>query len=259
MLRLRVDGEPYALIEIYDDTAADVRAGRDPPCQALAAEAGKAVSRARMAERLEEAYFSTLGALAAALEARTPTRRTMRSRSPSSPGAVCERLDIPPADARLMRLGALLHDIGKIGIPELILRKPGPLTARESTVMRRHPQIGARILKPVPHFAELVPLVRASHERWDGRAIPRASSRRIPLGSRVIGVCDAFHAMTEDRVYRRRWRRPRRWPRSSAARAPSSTPSAQTRSSRSSERRAGRVSHATALSGWPTGRSRSLI
>jgi HD-GYP domain-containing protein (c-di-GMP phosphodiesterase class II) len=71
-------------------------------------------------------------------------------------------------------------------------------------VMQRHPDIGARILEPVPYFAELVPLVRSSHERWDGRGYPEGrSADDIPLGSRVIAVCDAFHAMTEDRVYRR--------------------------------------------------------
>jgi HD-GYP domain-containing protein (c-di-GMP phosphodiesterase class II) len=70
--------------------------------------------------------------------------------------------------------------------------------------MQQHPDIGARILQPVPFFADLVPLVRSSHERWDGRGYPEGlRGDEIPLGSRVIAVCDAFHAMTEDRVYRR--------------------------------------------------------
>jgi len=70
-------------------------------------------------------------------------------------------------------------------------------------VMQRHPDIGARILEPVPYFADLVPLVRSSHERWDGRGYPDGlAGEEIPLGSRVIAVCDAFHAMTEDRIYR---------------------------------------------------------
>ena len=73
--------------------------------------------------------------------------------------------------------------------------------------MQRHPEIGARILEPVPHFAQLVPLVRASHERYDGAGYPDGlAADGIPLGSRVIGVCDAFHAMTEDRVYRKAMR-----------------------------------------------------
>jgi len=204
MFRLAVEDEPYALIEIYDTRLRSFGGVEVRLCRALAAEAGKVVAQARMAERLEEAYFATLGALAAALEAKDAYTNDHAIEIAELAGAVCEQLGIAPADARLIRLGALLHDIGKIGIPESILRKPGPLTTAESTVMQRHPQIGARILEPVPHFAELVPLVRASHERYDGTGYPDGlAGDGIPFGSRVIGVCDAFHAMTEDRVYRK--------------------------------------------------------
>ena len=96
--------------------------------------------------------------------------------------------------------------------------------------MQEHPEIGARILEPVPYFADLVPLVRSSHERYDGTGYPEGlTGETIPMGSRVIAVCDAFHAMTEDRVYRRRSTSTRQRGRSSAARAPSSTPSARGR------------------------------
>jgi putative nucleotidyltransferase with HDIG domain len=201
---LSVEDEPFALIEIYDTRLRSYGGVEVRLCRALAAEAGKVVASARMAGRLEQAYFATLGALAAALEAKDAYTNDHAIEIAELAGAVCEQLRVAPADARLIRLGALLHDIGKIGIPESILRKPGPLTADEATVMQRHPQIGARILQPVPHFAELVPLVRASHERYDGAGYPDGlAAERIPLGSRVIGVCDAFHAMTEDRVYRK--------------------------------------------------------
>ena len=204
MFALAVEDAPYALIEIYDTRPRSFGGVEVRLCRALTAEAGKVVAQARMAERLEEAYFATLGALAAALEAKDAYTNDHAIEIAELAGAVCDELRIAPADARLIRLGALLHDIGKIGIPESILRKPGPLTDAESTVMQRHPQIGARILEPVPHFALLVPLVRASHERYDGEGYPDGlSADRIPLGSRVIGVCDAFHAMTEDRVYRK--------------------------------------------------------
>jgi putative nucleotidyltransferase with HDIG domain len=204
MFALAVEDAPYALIEIYDTRPRSFGGVEVRLCRALTAEAGKVVAQARMAERLEEAYFATLGALAAALEAKDAYTNDHAIEIAELAGAVCDELRIAPADARLIRLGALLHDIGKIGIPESILRKPGPLTDAESTVMQRHPQIGARILEPVPHFAQLVPLVRASHERYDGEGYPDGlSADRIPLGSRVIGVCDAFHAMTEDRVYRK--------------------------------------------------------
>jgi putative nucleotidyltransferase with HDIG domain len=204
MFALTVEDEPYALIEIYDTRPRSYGGVELRLCRALAAEAGKVVASARMAARLEQAYFATLGALAAALEAKDAYTNDHAIEIADLAGAVCEQLRIAPADARLIRLGALLHDIGKIGIPESILRKPGPLTPDEATVMQRHPQIGARILEPVPHFAELVPLVRASHERFDGNGYPDGlAAERIPLGSRVIGVCDAFHAMTEDRIYRK--------------------------------------------------------
>jgi putative nucleotidyltransferase with HDIG domain len=204
MFALTVEDEPYALIEIYDTRPRSFGGVEVRLCRALAAEAGKVVEQKRMGERLEQAYFATLGALAAALEAKDAYTNDHAIEIADLAGAVCEQLRIGPGDARLIRLGALLHDIGKIGIPESILRKPGPLTPDEATVMQRHPQIGARILEPVPHFAELVPLVRASHERFDGNGYPDGlAADGIPLGSRVIGVCDAFHAMTEDRVYRK--------------------------------------------------------
>jgi len=203
MLALRVEGRSHALIEVFDRRARTFSEAEVRLAQALAGEAGEAVARARMQERLEDAYFATLGTLAAALEAKDAYTNDHANQIAELAGAVCEQLGIAPEKARIIRLAALLHDIGKIGIPERILHKPGALTADELEVMREHPDIGARILEPVPFFAELVPLVRASHERFDGGGYPLGTSAEtIPLGSRVIAVCDAFHAMTEDRVYR---------------------------------------------------------
>ena len=204
MLVLPVDDEPYALIEVYDRTHRVFADAEVRLSQALAVEAGRVIARARMQERLEDAYFATLGTLAAALEAKDAYTNDHASQIADLAGAVCDQLDIPPAEARIVRLGALLHDIGKIGIPEAILRKDGPLDDDEWAIMHEHPTIGARILEPVPYFADLVPLVSASHERYDGTGYPDGlAGDRIPLGSRVIAVCDAFHAMTEDRVYRK--------------------------------------------------------
>jgi putative nucleotidyltransferase with HDIG domain len=203
MLSLPVDGEPFALIEIYDERPRAFGDGEVRLCQALATEAGVMVSRARMNERVEDAYFATLAALAAALEAKDAYTNDHAGQIADLAGAVCDQLGFAPADARIVRLGALLHDIGKIGIPEEILHKPSELSEEEMRLMQEHPEIGARILEPVPYFADLVPLVRSSHERYDGTGYPSGlTGESIPLGSRVIAVCDAFHAMTEDRVYR---------------------------------------------------------
>jgi HD-GYP domain-containing protein (c-di-GMP phosphodiesterase class II) len=97
----------------------------------------------------------------------------------------------------------VLHDVGKIGIPEAILLKPGPLTADEWTILRRHPEIGADICRPLGLSRTLMPVVRHHHERWDGTGYPdRLRGDQTPLGARVVGLVDAFDAMTHDRPYR---------------------------------------------------------
>ena len=98
---------------------------------------------------------------------------------------------------------ALLHDIGKIGVPDSILQKPGPLTDREWDVMRTHPELGARMVASVVGLGHLAPAVRAEHERWDGRGYPDGlRGEDIPTASRIVFACDAFHAMTSNRPYR---------------------------------------------------------
>jgi diguanylate cyclase (GGDEF)-like protein len=99
---------------------------------------------------------------------------------------------------------ALLHDLGKIAVPDAILRKPGVLTGHEWTLMRQHPVVGAEILASMPDLAHLSPAVRAEHERWDGGGYPDGlAAEQIPIASRIVFVCDAYHAMTSNRPYRR--------------------------------------------------------
>ena len=102
-----------------------------------------------------------------------------------------------------LELGALFHDIGKIGIPSEILQKPGPLTDEEFKVVKAHPELGERILAPIERLADVRPIVRSCHERWDGLGYPDGRAReQIPIESRIVLVCDAFHAMVTDRPYR---------------------------------------------------------
>lgn len=105
--------------------------------------------------------------------------------------------------ARYIRYGGILHDIGKIGINEAVLKKPGPLTAEEFEEIKRHPAIGAEIVSPM-RFAPVVgPIIAAHHERWDGGGYPNGlAGEEIPLGARIIAVVDAFDAMTTTRPYR---------------------------------------------------------
>jgi HD-GYP domain-containing protein (c-di-GMP phosphodiesterase class II) len=107
-------------------------------------------------------------------------------------------------EVRMVELAAMFHDIGKSGVESGIIEKPGPLTEAELVEMQRHPEIGERILAPVDFLQPVLPIIRAGHERWDGRGYPDGlAGDDIPLGARIIFVCDAFHAMTSDRSYRK--------------------------------------------------------
>ena len=116
---------------------------------------------------------------------------------------VAEALALSPAEVGGIRTAALLHDIGKIGVPDAILHKAGPLDDREWEIMREHPVIGERILRAIPGMGPIARIVRHEHERWDGGGYPDGlEEESIPLGSRIILACDAYHAMVSDRPYR---------------------------------------------------------
>jgi diguanylate cyclase (GGDEF)-like protein len=117
--------------------------------------------------------------------------------------AVAEALGLRPEGVECVRQAAELHDVGKVAIPDAILGKPGPLTEEEWAFVRRHPAIGERIVLAAPALARVGALVRASHERWDGRGYPDGlEGEAIPLGARIVAVADAFAAMTAGRPYR---------------------------------------------------------
>jgi HD-GYP domain-containing protein (c-di-GMP phosphodiesterase class II) len=117
---------------------------------------------------------------------------------------VAARLGLDQEQIELARLAGSLHDLGKLAIPEEILRKPGPLTGPERLVLERHPQIGFRMLDSLG-IEPVADWILHHHERWDGRGYPdRLPGNEIPLGARIIFVVDAYDAMTSDRVYRGR-------------------------------------------------------
>ena len=114
------------------------------------------------------------------------------------------KLNLSHDDIDRLRLFAYLHDIGKIGISDQILNKPGPLDEEELVVMKTHPEIGYRIAMSSPDFASIAELILTHHERWDGKGYPNhLSGEKIPLLARILAVADAYDAMTEDRVYRK--------------------------------------------------------
>ena len=116
---------------------------------------------------------------------------------------VAQALALNPDEVERVETAALLHDIGKVGIPDSILHKNGPLDDDEWALMKEHPVIGERILRAIPGLGGVARIVRHEHERWDGEGYPDGiSGDTIPIGSRIILACDAYHAMTSDRPYR---------------------------------------------------------
>ena len=113
-------------------------------------------------------------------------------------------LGLPPEQARVVRHAGVLHDIGKIGVREELLRKPGRLTPEEETELRKHAEYGAAIVAPMRFAGDVAPIILAHHEHWDGRGYPSGlKGEQIPLGARIIAVVDAYDAMTSDRPYRK--------------------------------------------------------
>ncbi|MCW2972901.1 MAG: putative domain HDIG-containing protein [Thermoleophilia bacterium] len=155
-------------------------------------------------EQIERNYKDTIQALVHALEARDQYTADHSDVVAEWALTTGRRLGMDEADLRDLELGAILHDIGKVAVPDQILNKNGRLTAEEFEVMKSHTIIGERILKPIGFLTKVAPIVRHEHERWDGLGYPDGiSGTAIPLASRIIFVCDAYHAMTSDRPYRK--------------------------------------------------------
>jgi diguanylate cyclase (GGDEF)-like protein len=170
----------------------------------LADQAVLAIGNAGNYESLEKTFLSTVEALANALEANDEYTSSHARSLRDMALAVGGELGLDARALKRLELGALFHDIGKIGIPSEILTKPGPLTPAERDEIELHPTLGERILAPIERLADVRPIVRHCHERYDGRGYPDGlAGEAIPLESRVIFVCDTFHAMTTDRPYRR--------------------------------------------------------
>jgi HD-GYP domain-containing protein (c-di-GMP phosphodiesterase class II) len=164
-----------------------------------------ALTNAGNFDTLERTFLETVEALANALEANDEYTSSHARWITDLALKVGEELGLEGASLKRLELGALFHDIGKIGIPETILSKPGPLTDDERKIVETHPELGEKIIAPIDRLEEVRPIVRHCHERYDGAGYPdRLGGDDIPIESRIILVCDAYHAMTTDRPYRKR-------------------------------------------------------
>jgi diguanylate cyclase (GGDEF)-like protein len=171
---------------------------------ALGDHAGAVLENGRLHGELRAAYVTTVQMLADAVEAKDPFLRIHSDEVCSYVEAVLERLEVDRHRREQMVFASLLHDVGKIGISERILLKPGRLTAEERSVIELHPQIGYRLVENVPALKSVTAGILHHHERWDGDGYPAGlRGEEIPLEARVICVADCFSAMTSDRPYRK--------------------------------------------------------
>jgi putative two-component system response regulator len=169
------------------------------------------VARVRSALRLKSVYDSldsaeqVIFALAAAVEAKDPYTEAHTQRVADAARKIGFRMGLGAPDLDALYRGGLIHDIGKIGVPDAILLKPGPLDPVELAAMRQHPIIGETIVAPLRSGAPLLPIIRHHHERYDGTGYPdRLAGPNIPRLARIVAVCDAFDALVNDRPYRSR-------------------------------------------------------
>jgi len=156
-----------------------------------------------IAELLEKTHFETIMAFSEALEARDQYTAGHSRRVMEYSKGIGQRMKLDKSDIEDLKRSALLHDIGKIGIPDIVLNKKTKLTDEEYTTIKSHPEKGAGILKYIKAFKDLVPAVYHHHERYDGEGYPEGvKGAAIPLHARIIAIADTFDAMTSSRSYR---------------------------------------------------------
>ena len=176
--------------------------------RARASHAAELEAAAREAEGLRTLHLSAIEALALAIDAKDQTSHSHIRRLQLYAGHLAAEVGMSDRDVEGVRTAALLHDIGKLAVPEHILSKPGPLSPEEFQKIRSHPKIGAEIIARVPFPYPVAPLILAHHERWDGKGYPSGlHGAQIPLGARVLSVVDYFDALTTDRPYHRAMKR----------------------------------------------------
>jgi putative nucleotidyltransferase with HDIG domain len=155
-------------------------------------------------QQMQRGIYQSLLGLANALEAKDVYTRGHSERVGAASRRLALALGLSPTEAETISRAGLLHDIGKIGVPETVLRKAGPLSSDEWLVMRRHPIIGAQIVAPFEFFTAGATVIRHHHERVDGSGYPDGlAGSAIPLGARIVAVADVYDALTSDRPYRR--------------------------------------------------------
>ncbi len=168
----------------------------------LANQSAISIENAKLYENIRRDYDDVIQALAQAVDARDHYTQMHATRVSAYSVHIAEALKLPAAQVEAVKFGGLLHDVGKIGISDMILNKPSRLSEEEFAIMKTHSSLGAAIVRRIGSLAHLVPMVLYHHERFDGRGYPEGlAGRDIPLGARIINVADSFETMTSDRIY----------------------------------------------------------
>ncbi len=170
----------------------------------LADQAAMTLENIKLYNELQDFYFEIIQTLARVIDAKDSYTYDHADRARHYAKLIAERMQLPQAIVRHVEYAALMHDIGKIGIEEQILRKPGKLTPEEIEIIKKHPTIGNKIIAPITFLAPVAPMVLYHQEWYDGNGYPEGLiGEEIPLGSRIVAVIDSYDAMTSDRPYRK--------------------------------------------------------
>jgi diguanylate cyclase (GGDEF)-like protein/putative nucleotidyltransferase with HDIG domain len=210
---VRFDGAVYLPMKSRGKLLGVMSCGAEPPnalddedvavLQSLANLVATGFENAEALGRMRELYLASVRALAAAVDARDPYTRSHSARVSALARGIAEELQLSTDQVRRIQLGALLHDIGKIGVPDAILNKPGTLTQDEWVIMRSHSSLGASIVNAVEPLRDLVPIVRMHHERYDGGGYPDAlGGDLVPIEAYVVAAADAFEVIVSRRSYK---------------------------------------------------------
>jgi putative nucleotidyltransferase with HDIG domain len=167
--------------------------------------AASAIQRARLLQHNQQLYRASVEVLAAVVDAKDPTTLKHSRNVAHCARIIAEHSGLSAVEIEQIELAGLLHDIGKLSIPDHVLSKPGPLTDHERALINTHPERGASILNQHPALLNLIPLVRHHHERIDGKGYPDGiAGEKIPFGARILSIADAFDTMTSERTYQKR-------------------------------------------------------
>ena len=210
---LMAKGEVKGVLELYHREALHPEQDWLEFLDALAGQAAIAIENGTLFERLERsnlelnlAYDTTIEGWPRALDLRDQETEGHSRRVTDVTLALAENMRVDEAELVHIRRGALLHDIGKMGIPDSILLKPGPLTADEWVVMRKHPTYAHALLSPIDYLRAALDIPYCHHEKWDGTGYPRGlRGEDIPLAARIFAIADVWGAFRSDRPYRRGW------------------------------------------------------